>query len=175
MLLVGLTLFFTTLYMESPLVEFPAEPPGEITFTANAGSDNLFTVNQWKFDRLENLDNPENIAVTAVLNMKSITCDWKDLQKNLHKKKDYFYSKKFNTAQITIEGAKVQDDGSFLAEAELSLKGITKGVPLAFTLAGEGPYELTASVTIMRREFNFSGDGPEDEVPVMVKATLGRD
>ncbi|MFK8165159.1 MAG: YceI family protein [Lewinella sp.] len=172
---VSLALLFSTLYTASPLVEFPEVSPGEITFIGNAGGDNLFTVNQWKFDRLENLDNPEEIAVTAVLDMTSITCDWKDLEKNLHKKKDYFYSKKFNTAQLTIEGAEEQADGSFLARAELSLKGITKTVPLSFTLTGEGPYELEASATIMRRKFNFSGNGPKDEVPVMVKATLGEE
>jgi polyisoprenoid-binding protein YceI len=161
------------MYTASPLVEFAAETPGEITFIGNAGSDNVFTVNQWKFDRLENLDNPENIAVTAVLDMTSITCDWKDLEKNLHKKKDYFYSKKFNTAQLSIDGAKVQPDGSFLAAASLSMKGITKTVPVTFTLTGEGPYALTASASIMRRQFKFSGNGPKDEVPVMVKATIG--
>ncbi len=104
--------------------------------------------------------------------MTSITCDWKDLEKNLHKKKDYFHSKKFNTAQLTIDGAKAQADGSYLANAELSLKGVSRTVPLSFTLTGEGPYELEASATIERRKFRFTGNGPKDEVPVMVKATL---
>jgi polyisoprenoid-binding protein YceI len=162
------------MYTASPLVEFPELTPGEITFIGNAGGDNLFTINQWKFDRLDNLDNPLKIGVTAVLDMTSITCDWKDLEKNLHKKKDYFHSKKFNTAQLTIDGAEEQADGSFLAQADLSMKGITKTVPVAFTLTGEGPYELVASATIMRGNFNFSGKGPKEEVPVMVKATLNQ-
>ncbi|MEM9931506.1 MAG: YceI family protein [Bacteroidota bacterium] len=163
---------FSLLYTSSPSVEFPAVAPGELTFIGNAGSDNLFTVNHWKFDRLENLDAPENIQVTAILDMKSITCDWKDLEKNLHKKKDYFYSKKFGTAQITIDGAEAQADGSYVAEAELSLKGITKTVPVTFTLTGEGPYELEATAVVKRRKFNFSGNGPKEEVPVTVKAVV---
>ena len=166
------SLLFTTLYTASPVVAFPAEAPGTITFIGNAGSDNLFTVNNWKFDRLANLADPENIEVTAILDMTSITCDWKALEKNLHKKKDYFHSKKFNTSQLTIDGAEAQDDGSYLAHAELSLKGVSRTVPISFTLTGEGPYELEASATIERRKFRFTGNGPKDEVPVMVKATL---
>jgi len=171
-LLLFALLTLTTLYTSSPTVTFDGESPGTITFIGNAGSDNLFTVNNWKFDRLTNLVDPENIGVTAILDMTSITCDWKDLEKNLHKKKDYFHSKKFNTAQLTIDGAEAQADGSYLAHAELSLKGISRTVPLSFTLTGDGPYELEASATIERRKFRFTGNGPKDEVPVMVKAML---
>lgn len=160
------------LYAASPLVSFPAEAPGEITFIGNAGGDNLFTVNNWKFDRLENLSEPENIGVTAVLDMTSITCDWKDLEKNLHKKKDYFYSKKFSTATIHINGAEKQEDGSYLSTATLTLKGVSRELPLQFTLSGDGPYELSAEASVDRRKFKFTGNGPKDEVPVMVKATL---
>lgn len=163
---------FTTLYTSSPTVSFPGEAPGAITFIGNAGGDNLFTVQHWKFDRLGNLSDPENIQVTAILDMTSITCDWKDLEKNLHKKKDYFHSKKFSTAQLTIDGATVQADGSYLAQAELSLKGVSRSIPLSFTLTGSGPYELEASATVERRQFRFTGNGPKDEVPVMVTATL---
>lgn len=171
-LLTAACITLTLLYCSSPSIHFPAEVPGEITFIGNAGSDNLFTVNTWKFDRLENLSDPENIGVTAVLDMTSITCDWKDLEKNLHKKKDYFYSKKFSTATIHINGAEKQDNGNYLATATLTMKGISKELPLQFTLTGSGPYELSAQATVDRREFKFTGNGPKDEVPVMVKATL---
>ncbi|SER01173.1 YceI family protein [Neolewinella agarilytica] len=171
-LLIATMVTFTTLYMASPVIAFPTEAPGEITFIGNAGGDNLFTVNSWKFDRLENLSDPENIAVTATLDMTSITCDWKDLERNLHKKKDYFYSKKFNTTQIRIDGAEMQEDSNYLATATLTLKGVSKELPLTFTLTGDGPYELDAHATVNRRKFKFTGNGPKDEVPVMVKATL---
>ncbi|MEO0735151.1 MAG: YceI family protein, partial [Bacteroidota bacterium] len=148
--------------------------PGTITFIGNAGSDNLFTVNSWKFDEVANLDQPTDIQVTATLDMTSITCDWKDLQKNLHKKKEYFHSKKFNTAQVIIDGAKAQADGSYLTEATVSLKGVNREVPISFTLTGEGPYELKAEATIERRKFRFTGNGPKDEVPVLIEAVLNQ-
>lgn len=170
--LLFLSLVFTTCYTTSPTVAFPAASPGTITFIGNAGSDNTFTVNQWKFDRLENLATPTDIAVTAVLDMTSITTGWKDLEKNLHKKKDYFYSKKFNTAQVTIDGAIAQADGSWATDAILTLKGVTKTVPMTFTLTGDGPYELSASAVVNRRSFKFTGNGPKDEVPVSITASL---
>lgn len=169
---VALTIIFTLLYSASPLIEFPAEAPGTITFIGNAGSDNTFTVNNWKFDQLENLADPTNIKVAATLDMTSITTGWKDLEKNLHKKKDYFNSKKFNTSQVVIEGASLQEDGSYLAEATLSLKGVQRKVPITFTLTGSGPYQLEGKATVMRRKFKFTGNGPKDEVPVMISATL---
>ncbi|MEL6141713.1 MAG: YceI family protein, partial [Bacteroidota bacterium] len=117
----------------SEVVYFPAETPGQLTFIGNAGSDNLFTVNKWKFTRVENAGQPEQIGITAVLDMKSITCDWKDLQKSLHKKKDYFHSKKWKTATINIDGATLLTDGTYQAEAELEMKGISKKLPITFT------------------------------------------
>ena len=170
--LTALAALLTLLYSSSPTVEFPAEAPGKITFIGNAGGDNLFTVNTWKFDELTNLDQPEQIKVMATLDMTSITCDWKDLEKNLHKKKDYFYSKKFNTAQVVIDGAEAQDDGSYVAQAKLVLKGVSKELPISFTLTGDGPYELKATATVDRRKFKFTGNGPKDEVPVMIEATV---
>ncbi|MEM9260022.1 MAG: YceI family protein [Bacteroidota bacterium] len=168
----ALAIITTLLYCASPVVSFPTEAPGTITFIGNAGSDNTFTVNRWKFDQLENLVDPTNIKVAATLDMTSITTGWKDLEKNLHKKKEYFNSKKFNTAQVKIEGATLQEDGSYLAEALLSLKGVQRAVPITFTLTGSGPYQLEAKATVMRRKFKFTGNGPKDEVPVMVSAAL---
>jgi len=171
LLLVGLFLFNSA---DSDTVYFPAEAPGNLTFIGNAGSNNLFTVNSWKFTRVENADQPEQIGITAVLNMKSITCDWKDLQKSLHKKKDYFYSKKWKTATINIDGAKLLTDSTFQAEAELEMKGITKTLPIIFTISGgeDAPYHVKGEATVMRREWKYTGGGPKDEVPVMVDADL---
>ncbi|MEM9836353.1 MAG: YceI family protein, partial [Bacteroidota bacterium] len=153
---------------------FPEEAPGALTFIGNAGSDNLFTVNKWKFTRVENPDQPTEIGVTAILDMTSITCDWKDLQRNLHKKKDYFYSKKWKTATITIDGAELQEDNIYQAIARLEIKGITKDIPIDFTITGDDTegYSVDASATVMRRKWKFTGGGPKEEVPVMVAAKL---
>ena len=120
----------------SATIAFPEKSPGKITFIGDAGSPNVFTVNTWKFTRVENPDRPENIGITAMLDVASITCDWKDLEKNVLKKKEYFHSKKWKTASITIDGATLQRDGSYLAEAQLELKGIRKEIPISFTIGG---------------------------------------
>ncbi len=159
--------------MASSRVEFPATAPGTITFIGDAGSANVFTVEKWKFDRLERLDNPLEIGVTATLDMASITCGWKGLEESLHKKKDYFHSRKFATASITIEGATPGElPGTYRANARVKMKGVTREIPIDFTLSGSGPYRLHATTTIDRRQFRFTGDGPKDEVPVTVDAVV---
>jgi len=167
-LIVATAIIFTLLYAASPVIEFPPEVPGTITFIGNAGGDNTFTVDKWKFDQVTNLGDPTNIQVKATLDMTSITTGWKDLETNLHKKKDYFHSKKFTTAQVLIDGATLQADSTYLAEATLSLKGVSREVPITFTISGAGPFDLKAEATINRRQFRFTGKGPKDEVPVMV-------
>ncbi|MEM6396871.1 MAG: YceI family protein [Bacteroidota bacterium] len=153
---------------------YPDKPPGTITFIGDAGNPNEFTVEQWKFSRVENLDNPAEIGITAVLDMRSITCDWKDLEKNLHKKKDYFNSRRYQTAMIIVDGAEQQEDGSYIAEAMLELKGKRKAIPISFTLDEneEGIPTVAAESVVMRRKWDFSGNGPKDEVPVTVNAEL---
>ncbi len=168
-------LFFSNAAEDFKTILFPAEAPGELTFIGNAGSDNIFTVNQWMFTRVENADQPEQIGITAQLSMASITCDWKDLEKSLHKKKDYFHSKKWKTATITIDGAALQEDGSYLAEALLELKGVSKKLPINFTISGgtdDAPYHVNATATIKRQKWKFTGGGPADMVPVTVDADL---
>ena len=171
LLLAGLFLFNAA---DSEMVHFPADAPGSLTFIGNAGGDNLFTVNSWKFTRVEHPDQPEQIGITAVLDMKSITCDWKDLQKSLHKKKDYFYSKKWKTATINIDGAKMLTDSTYEAQAELEMRGITKSLPITFSISGGGdlPYHVKADATVIRQTWGYTGGGPKDEVPVMIDADL---
>ncbi|MEM8584303.1 MAG: YceI family protein [Bacteroidota bacterium] len=155
-------------------VSFPDTPPGTITFIGDAGNPNLFTVERWKFSRVENLETPSEIAITAVLDMRSITCDWEDLQRNLHRKKEYFNSRRHETATLSVDGAEMQEDGSYLAEAMLELKGKRKTLPISFTLSEseEGVPTVEAEAVVMRREWGFTGNGPKDEVPVTVSAEL---
>ena len=153
---------------------YPETPPGSLTFIGQAGNPNLFTMNRWKFSRVENVDNPTEIGITAVFDMVSITCDWKDLEKSLHKKRDYFHSRRHSTASLSVDGATLQEDGSYLAQAVLELKGVRKEIPISFTIGAdeEGIPTVAAEAIVMRREWRFSGDGPLDEVPVTVNAQL---
>ncbi|MTB51086.1 YceI family protein [Lewinella sp. W8] len=172
-LFVALAITLSLVWTTSPTIIFPATAPGSITFVGNAGSDQVFTVNTWKFDEISGLENPTNIKAIAVLDMTSITCDWKDLEKSLHKKKDYFHSKKFNTATIIIDGAEAAEEaGTYTANGKVSIKGVTRSIPIEFSLTGEGPYQLEAKASINRQQFKFTGGGPKDIVPVMVSATI---
>jgi len=147
--------------------------PGSITFIGEAGSPNVFTCNKWQFTHIEMPDDKvENLHAELEINTSAITCDWKKLEASLKKKKDYFYIKKFPKATVTISGATANEDGTYTAPAQLTLKGITKTVPLTFTISNEKPYIVKGSGIVERRAFNFYDDGPKDEVPVNFEVRL---
>ena len=59
------------------------------------------------------------------------------------------------------------EDGSFVAQGELTLKGITKAVPLGFTLKDESEkiVHMTGEAVIDRTEFNVgSGEWVSSDV-----------
>lgn len=141
------------------------EAPGKIQFTANAGSEQLFTINDWAFTKVEvKKENITNLHVELEMEMASITCDWKELESSVKKKKDYFYVKGFPKAKVTIDKAAKQADGSYTCQAKLTLKSVTKDVPLTFTVSDEGKLHIKGSGIILRRDFDFTGDGPQNEV-----------
>ena len=112
------------------------DSPGTIQAIGDAGSPNIFTFQKWKFINVEMLeDKVENIKLSIEINTSSLTCDWKDLEKNIRSKKDYFYVKKFPKATIAIDGAKRLVDGSYQTTAMLTLKKNTKPVELTFTIS----------------------------------------
>ena len=177
MLKVMLTsLALTALFLYQPnterLDQLPEETPGTIEFIGDAGSPNVMTFERWGFTRVENADTPENIQVEALFDVRTLKCDWKDLQNSLLKKKDYFFARKFPEASLLINGATAQEDGSYMTQAELTLKGVTQTVELNFTISEEKPHTVHAEGVVQRRLFKFTGDGPNDEVPVVVDAVL---
>jgi len=149
------------------------ETPGTLQFIGNAGGDNLFTFQKWQFTNVELPDdNFEKIKATVEINASSFTCDWKDLEVSVKKKKDYFFVKKFPSVNVVIDGAQKQKDGSYTTDASLTLKGVTKVVPLTFTVSETAPYQVKGAGVIMRNDFKFNGDGPSEEVPVKFDFTL---
>ncbi|MEL7144991.1 MAG: YceI family protein [Bacteroidota bacterium] len=111
-----------------------------------------------------------------LIDCKSLHHDWEDLKKSIKKKKDYFYVSKFPTATASVQGAEKMEDGSYGATMVLSLKGITKEVPITFTVTGNGtetdPYKVTGAGELNRRKFNFKGKGPKNEVPLRFEIVL---
>ncbi len=150
------------------------EAPGRIEFIGEAGSPNLFVFKKWSIDKAEvPAGDMEKVQVELTIETGSLATDWKDLEKNIRKKKDYFYARKFPKATVTIDGATRQDDGSYTTDAMLTLKGITKPVTLTFTASEEAPYLIKGTGVVKRRKFDFTGGGPKNEVPVNFELTLG--
>lgn len=147
--------------------------PGTIEFIGDAGSPTTFTFRKWQLTKVEiPNDDLEQIKVEVEINTSSLQTSWKDLEKSIRKKKDYFYVKKFPEAFVKIDGATRQEDGSYLTQAYLELKGISKPVELQFTVSEQKPYTVKGKGTIQRREFDFSDDGPKDEVPIRFEVIL---
>ncbi|MCB0564551.1 MAG: YceI family protein [Phaeodactylibacter sp.] len=163
---------FLFLQPDTALLDELPTAPGTIEFIGDAGTPNVFTFENWGFTKIENAGDPENIRVEAVFDVRSLKCDWKELEESILKKKDYFFVKKFPEARLSINGAVATEEGKYTTEALLTLKGISKKVKLVFKISEEAPYTVHAEGVIQRRIFKFTGDGPEEEVPVKVDAVL---
>ena len=149
------------------------DTPGTIQAIGNAGSDQVFTFTKWNFTKAQLPEGKmENIQLDIEINTSSLSCKWKDLEKNVKKKKDYFYVKKFPSAIISIDGATLNEDGTYTTEAMVMLRNKEKPVTLTFTVSEEKPYQVKGEAVIQRSEFGFTGDGPKEEVPVSFEATL---
>ena len=143
------------------------EAPGKIQFTTNAGSDQVFTVNEWSFTNFDlKKDAVEKMNIELTMDMGSLSCGWKELEKNVKKKHDYFYVKNFPTAKISIKGATKKADGTYECNANLTLKSIMKPILLTFSVTEENGIHIVGTGTVNRRDFDFTGSGPQDEIPV---------
>ena len=142
-------------------------PPGVIEVIGDAGSPNVFTFNQWNFSTFE-IPNGDltHIHAIAEINTSSLSCEWKDLQKSVRKKKDYFYVKKFPTATVEVKGAQLLADGSYETDAMLTLKNFTKPVKLRFQVSGTNPITIEGKGEMKRQSWGFTGGGPKDIVPI---------
>jgi len=151
-------------------VEEAGSSPGIIQAIGDAGSPQVFTFQKWEYTKAEMPEEKiENIQLEIEINTSSLTCDWKDLQSNIRKKKDYFYVKKFPKAVISIDGAETMENGQYKTQAMLTLKKYTKPVELTFTVEGN---QVKGEGIITRQDFGFTGGGPKDEVPISFDVTL---
>ncbi|MEM7108378.1 MAG: YceI family protein [Bacteroidota bacterium] len=153
--------------------ELEEAPPGVLQAIGNAGSEQVFTFEKWKIEKLDwTPGDYEHIKLEVLIDCKSLSNDWKDLEKNIRKKKDYFYVKKFPTAKVVVEGAQKVSELEYTANMELTLKGVTKTVPVKFVVDAEDNLRISGSGEINRRKFKFSGGGPKNEVPLRFELTL---
>ncbi len=163
----AITVAIVTFFSSFVGIRTAKEAPGKIQFTTNAGSDQLFTINEWRFTNFDlQKDAVEKMNIELTMDMGSLSCDWKDLEKSVKKKHDYFYVKNFPTAKISIKGATKKADGNYECNATLTLKSIMKPILLTFSVKEENGLHVIGTGTVNRRDFDFTGSGPQDEIPV---------
>ncbi|MBO0825022.1 MAG: YceI family protein [Actinobacteria bacterium] len=108
---------------------------------------------------------PLQSSVTAEIDLSSI--DTGQEQRDEHiRSADFFEVETYPTMTYRSTGIKV-DDGEYVLDGELTLKGVTRSVPLKLELNGFGPDPFggyragfTATGEINRRDFNVNFNAP---------------
>ncbi|MFC4857388.1 YceI family protein [Actinophytocola glycyrrhizae] len=119
-------------------------------------------------------ENPLESSVDIEIDLNSITTN-SDQRDGHLRSADFFEVEKYPT--MTYRAAGVRQDGDkFVLDGELTLKGITKVVPLTFELNGIGENPLTGggavagfsgTASINRRDFNVNFEGVQNGVAVV--------
>ena len=124
-------------------------------------------------------ENPLNSSVTAEIDLASIITG--NEQRDQHiRSADFFEVETYPTMTYRSTGVRAEGDG-YILDGELTLKGVTKSVPLNLELNGFGPDPFggtragfTATGEINRRDFNVNFSAPMQNGGVVVsdKITL---
>ena len=116
---------------------------------------------------------PTDSAVTAEIGLSSINTG--NDQRDAHiRSADFFEVETYPTMTYRSTGARVAGD-DYVLDGELTLKGVTKSVPLTLELNGFGPDPFggtragfTATAEINRRDFNVNFSAPMQNGGVVV-------
>ena len=124
-------------------------------------------------------DDPTQSTVTAEIDLSSINTGQE--QRDAHiKSADFFEVETYPTMTYRSTGIRVED-GDYILDGDLTLKGVTKSVPLHLELNGFGPDPyggvragFSATGEINRSDFNVSFNAPLQNGGVVVgeKITL---
>ncbi len=123
--------------------------------------------------QLVTAEDPTASSVTAEIDLKSISTG--NQQRDDHiRSADFFEVETYPTMTYRSTGIRVED-GEYILDGELTLKGITKSVPLHLELNGFGPDPyggvragFTATGELDRRDFNVSFNAPLSNGGVVV-------
>jgi polyisoprenoid-binding protein YceI len=110
-------------------------------------------------------EDPTQSSVTAEIDLSSINTGQE--QRDAHiKSADFFEVETYPTMTYKSTGIKVED-GEYVLEGDLTLKGVTRSVPLKLEIQGFGPDAFggyragfTATGELNRRDFNISFNAP---------------
>jgi polyisoprenoid-binding protein YceI len=124
-------------------------------------------------------ENPLDSSVTAEIDLASIETGAEQRDDHI-RSADFFEVETYPTMTYRSTGVRADGDG-FVVDGDLTLKGVTKQVPLALELNGFGPDPyggtragFTATTEINRRDFgvNFSAPMQNGGVVVADKITI---
>lgn len=115
--------------------------------------------------QLVTAEDPTASSVTAEIDLESISTG--NEQRDAHiRSADFFEVETYPTMTYRAAGVRVEDD-EYVLDGELTLKGITKSVPLYLELNGFGPDPyggtragFTATGEINRRDFGVNFSAP---------------
>jgi polyisoprenoid-binding protein YceI len=119
-------------------------------------------------------DNPLESSVTANIRVTSVDTN-QDFRDNHIRSGDFFDAENNPTATYRSTGVRVQDD-EFVVDGELTLRGVTRAVPLTVEVNGIGPDPtaeggkragFTARGRINRKDFNVNFAGVMNGVTVV--------
>jgi polyisoprenoid-binding protein YceI len=124
-------------------------------------------------------EDPLNSTVTAEIDLASIITG--NEQRDAHiRSADFFEVETYPTMTYRSTGVRL-DGGDYVLDGELTLKGVTKSVPLTLELNGFGPDAyggtragFTATGELNRKDFNVNFEAPMQNGGVVVsdKITL---
>jgi polyisoprenoid-binding protein YceI len=118
-------------------------------------------------------EDPTKSSVTAEIDLGSINTG-QDQRDDHIRSADFFEVEKYPTMTYQSTGVRVED-GEYVLDGDLTLKGVTKSVPLKLELNGFGPDAyggtragFTATGEINRRDFNVNFSAPMQNGGVVV-------
>ncbi len=110
-------------------------------------------------------DDPLKSSVTAEIDLKSISTGHDQRDEHI-RSADFFEVETYPTMTYRSTGVRFSD-GNYVLDGELTLKGVTKNVPLTLELNGFGPDPyggtragFSASGELNRRDFNVNFSAP---------------
>jgi polyisoprenoid-binding protein YceI len=124
-------------------------------------------------------ENPLDSSVTAEIDLASITTGTQQRDDHI-RSADFFEVETYPKMTYRSTGVRIED-GEYVLDGELTLKDVTKSVPLKLELNGFGPDPyggtragFTATGEINRKDFNVNFDAPMQNGGVVVsdKITL---
>ena len=123
-------------------------------------------------------EHPLDSSVTAEIDLASINTGSEQRDGHI-RSADFFEVETYPTMTYRSTGVR-QDGGDYVLDGELTLKGVTKSVPLTLELNGFGPDPFggtragfTATGEINRRDFGVNFNSPMENGGVVVADKIG--